>query len=497
MQGGERLPVIQISAEQITDDGEALIEHRAGEVARRRRRGPVPRMRDERGEDVEQITPAIAVVADQRIQHLLAVRLETTVVTQGGHETFQRPVCDAEDAWPVASGRSAGKLERGTRRSEQPEDVVGARPEDRGHTAGHALDDGIGQRAGSGRDEQHHVGSSPRAHRHHARRARSGDDAVRSLVRVEHEPVTDPGRRVEPESPEACRDVLLAGEARAEEIVDKAPMREHGPRALSVGEAAEREGRRAQLHDGGTAGGMRGTVACDEPAPAHTAGLHRHAVAVARTRRREGFADRDAEGFDRDHLARGVLQVDGGVERAGDLRHDHIGGRAPQTEGGEEIVQTLTLAQRLRLRLDQGAMHGLGHRDELDLCGERDESETGGGARLDDRLRNAGHPGAELDDDARDPDGRELGHEGTELCRCGRPGRARREQQFSAVEEAGDSGAVRDVDPAHARVERAPTDEHRRHAPLYRRKREHVRDAQQRGLTFRTICPTGRRILTL
>lgn len=231
----------------------------------------------------------------------------------------------------------------------------------------------------------------------------------------------------------------------------------------------------------------------EKRAPAHSSRLHGHLLGTPSTV--EHLGDRHPEPFGRDHLACQVLEHHRGAEGAGGLGHHDVGRRPLQAQRGEELVQMLPLPQRVRLRGDQGVVHGLGHGDELHLAGEGDEREAHRRADIHDRLRHgiAGCP--ELEDDSGDARSMQPRREGAQLSVVERPPCTRRQQQLSSVEQTRDADAVGDVHPPHRSIQRRTPDEHVRLARLHGGVGQHVGDREVHTVR-RTVCPDNPDVAT-
>ena len=194
----------------------------------------------------------------------------------------------------------------------------------------------------------------------------------------------------------------------------------------------------------------------------------------------------------RDDLVGEVLEHHRGAERLRELMHDEVRGRAAEAQGGEAFPHLVARSERGGLLGDDAAVHGLGEGDELHLAVEGDERETvRAGCRLDDG-RHVPVVHAEFQHQSGETRLDEARDERLELWGFGRPAGARGEQQLAAVQEPCDAGAVGDVNPAHARIERLIAREHLGHAVHHRVEREdlaHRRQAVIHDDNGRTICP--------
>ncbi len=270
--------------------------------------------------------------------------------------------------------------------------------------------------------------------------------------------------------------------------------------AVAVQQAAERQGRgRAlQQHRVVRRGGAGARAEQHQPAPVVAARAHRRDQPAgpgvgsrpARRGQRAGAALPAVEQCARvvggrvegQHLVGQVLQHDG---RARHPRHlaDH-GGRLRALHGQlvERLVHRLRGAQLRELGVHHQRVHGLGHGDEADLVGQRDQRQPAAVGRADQRVRQpVGVAAAQLHDE---PGGADVGegvHVGGQAR--GRLGEhhAGGQHEFAAAQGGRDVGEFADVGPADLRGQaRRPGHRHRAAGP-YGVQGQHFGDGGQHG----------------
>ncbi len=80
MESGDLLTIVEVDAEKVFEQGDALIEHRPREVRRFSGGRAIGRVREQRREHVEEVAAASASLRQQRIEHALRMRDETVIV---------------------------------------------------------------------------------------------------------------------------------------------------------------------------------------------------------------------------------------------------------------------------------------------------------------------------------------------------------------------------------------------------------------------------------
>ena len=94
VQRRDLLAVVEVDAQQVFEQRDALIEHRPRQVRGFGRCGAIRGVREEGGEHVEQVTTAPARLGDHRREHTVGVRHEAVVVTHRGDDPRERTLGD-------------------------------------------------------------------------------------------------------------------------------------------------------------------------------------------------------------------------------------------------------------------------------------------------------------------------------------------------------------------------------------------------------------------